>query len=73
MCWAASMAITSAASAKPRALIAGAVDAACMIDSNHLLFINEGTLPAGATRALAQTGRTTIATSPRSTTRRATS
>ena len=38
-----------------RSLIAGAVDAACMIDSNHLLFINEGTLPAGATRALAQT------------------
>jgi ABC-type phosphate/phosphonate transport system substrate-binding protein len=38
-----------------RALIAGAVDAACMIDSNHLLFINEGTLPAGTTRALAQT------------------
>jgi phosphonate transport system substrate-binding protein len=39
-----------------RALIAGAVDAACMIDANHLLFINEGTLPAGATRVLAQTG-----------------
>lgn len=38
-----------------RALMAGAVDAACMIDSNHLLFINEGALPAGATRALAQT------------------
>jgi ABC-type phosphate/phosphonate transport system substrate-binding protein len=38
-----------------RALIVGAVDAACMIDSNHLLFINEGTLPAGATRVLAQT------------------
>ncbi|HEX2488019.1 MAG TPA: PhnD/SsuA/transferrin family substrate-binding protein, partial [Blastocatellia bacterium] len=38
-----------------RALIAGVVDAACMIDSNYLLFINEGTLPAGATRALAQT------------------
>src|SRR5262245_42593035 len=38
-----------------RALIAGAVDAACMIDANHLLFINEGTLPAGATRVLAQT------------------
>jgi ABC-type phosphate/phosphonate transport system substrate-binding protein len=38
-----------------RALIAGVVDAACMIDSNHLLFINEGTLPAGATRILAQT------------------
>ena len=38
-----------------RALIAGAVDAACMIDGNHLLFTNEGTLPAGATRILAQT------------------
>ena len=38
-----------------RALIAGAVDAACMIDSNHLLFINEGSLPPGATRVLAQT------------------
>ncbi|HKX32706.1 MAG TPA: phosphate/phosphite/phosphonate ABC transporter substrate-binding protein [Blastocatellia bacterium] len=38
-----------------RALMAGTVDAACMIDSNHLLFINEGTLPAGATRVLAQT------------------
>src|SRR5262249_39199570 len=38
-----------------RALIAGAVDATCMIDSNHLLFINEGTLPAGFTRVLAQT------------------
>lgn len=39
-----------------RALIAGVVDAACMIDANHLLFINEGTLPAGATRVLMQTG-----------------
>lgn len=38
-----------------RALMSGAVDAACMIDGNHLLFINEGTLPAGATRILAQT------------------
>ncbi|MCG3162733.1 MAG: hypothetical protein JMDDDDMK_04052 [Acidobacteria bacterium] len=38
-----------------RALMAGVVDAACMIDSNHLLFINEGTLPPGATRVLAQT------------------
>jgi phosphonate transport system substrate-binding protein len=38
-----------------RALVAGVVDAACMIDSNHLLFINEGTLPVGATRILAQT------------------
>ncbi|MDQ3261451.1 MAG: phosphate/phosphite/phosphonate ABC transporter substrate-binding protein [Pseudomonadota bacterium] len=38
-----------------RALIDGLVDAACMIDSNHLLFINEGTLPAAKTRVLAQT------------------
>jgi phosphonate transport system substrate-binding protein len=38
-----------------RALIAGTVDAACMIDANHLMFINEGTLPAGATRVLMQT------------------
>ena len=38
-----------------RALMAGTVDAACMIDGNHLLFTNEGTLPAGATRILAQT------------------
>jgi phosphonate transport system substrate-binding protein len=38
-----------------RALLAGGVDAACMIDANHLLFTNEGTLPAGATRILAQT------------------
>jgi len=36
-------------------LMAGTVDAACMIDSNHLLFINEGSMPAGATRVLAQT------------------
>lgn len=38
-----------------RALLSGAADAACMIDGNHLLFIGEGTLPAGATRVLAQT------------------
>ena len=38
-----------------RALVAGEVDAACMIDGNHLLFGQEGTLPAGATRVLAQT------------------
>jgi len=38
-----------------RALLSGAADAACMIDGNHLLFINEGTLPAGATRVLTQT------------------
>ncbi len=38
-----------------RALLAGDADAACMIDGNHLLFVNEGTLPAGATRVLTQT------------------
>ncbi|MGQ0777346.1 MAG: phosphate/phosphite/phosphonate ABC transporter substrate-binding protein [Pseudonocardiales bacterium] len=40
-----------------RALLAGEVAAACMIDGNHLLFGREGTLPAGATRVLAQTAR----------------
>jgi ABC-type phosphate/phosphonate transport system substrate-binding protein len=39
-----------------RALMAGTVAAACMIDANHLLFGREGTLPAGSTRVLAQTG-----------------
>lgn len=39
-----------------RSLLAGDADAACMIDGNHLLFITEGTLPAGATRVLTQTG-----------------
>ncbi len=38
-----------------RALAAGDVDAACMLDGNHLLFSQEGTLPAGATRVVAQT------------------
>ena len=38
-----------------RALISGDADAACMIDGNHLLFINEGTLPAGGTLVLSQT------------------
>lgn len=38
-----------------RALIAGQVDAACMIDGNHLLFAREGTLPTGSTRIVAQT------------------
>jgi phosphonate transport system substrate-binding protein len=38
-----------------RALMSGEADAACMIDGNHLLFGVEGTLPAGATRILAQT------------------
>ena len=39
-----------------RALAAGEVDAACMIDANHVVFGAEGTLPAGGTRILAQTG-----------------
>jgi phosphonate transport system substrate-binding protein len=38
-----------------RALVNREVDAACMIDSNHLAFGREGTLPAGSTRVLAQT------------------
>ena len=38
-----------------RALIAGEVDAACMIDGNHLRFAREGTLPGGSTRVLSQT------------------
>jgi ABC-type phosphate/phosphonate transport system substrate-binding protein len=38
-----------------RALMSGDCEAACVIDGNHLLFINEGTLPAGATRVLSQT------------------
>lgn len=36
-----------------RALVAGQVAAACMIDANHLLFATEGTLPPG-TRILAR-------------------
>ncbi|MCA8971424.1 MAG: PhnD/SsuA/transferrin family substrate-binding protein [Planctomycetes bacterium] len=39
-----------------KALMQGEVDAACMIDGNHLLFSTEGTLPPGKTRILAQTG-----------------
>ncbi len=38
-----------------KALLRDDVDAACMIDSNHLAFIKEGTLPSGSTRILAQT------------------
>lgn len=38
-----------------KALIAGEVDACCMIDGNHLVFAREGTLPAKATRVLTQT------------------
>jgi ABC-type phosphate/phosphonate transport system substrate-binding protein len=40
-----------------RALVAGEVDAACMIDGNHLVFGAEGTLPAGATAIIGQTDR----------------
>ncbi len=40
-----------------RALLAGEVDAACMIDGNHLAFTAEGTLPSGTTRILAQTAK----------------
>jgi len=38
-----------------RALMAGAVGAACMIDSNHLLFAREGVLPSGSTRIVGET------------------
>ena len=41
--------------AAARALVAGHVDAACMIDGNHLVFSSEGTLAPGATRILTQT------------------
>lgn len=39
-----------------KAMLAGDAAAACMIDANHAAFIKEGSLPAGATRVLAQTG-----------------
>jgi ABC-type phosphate/phosphonate transport system substrate-binding protein len=38
------------------ALLAGEVDACCMIDGNHLAFGLDGTLPPGKTRILATTG-----------------
>ncbi len=38
-----------------RALMAGTADAACMTDTNHLLFAREGILPANSTRILGQT------------------
>ncbi len=38
-----------------RALMAGQIDAACMIDGNHLLFSQEGTLPGGQTRIIDRT------------------
>ncbi len=39
-----------------RALMAGEVDACCLIDGNHLAFGLDGTLPAGSTRVIARTG-----------------
>jgi ABC-type phosphate/phosphonate transport system substrate-binding protein len=38
-----------------RALIAGAVDAVCVIDPNHLLFAREGVLRTGSTTIIAET------------------
>ncbi|MFA6922062.1 MAG: PhnD/SsuA/transferrin family substrate-binding protein [Gallionella sp.] len=38
------------------ALMAGEIDAAWMIDGNHMAFSREGILPAGATRIVARTG-----------------
>ncbi len=38
-----------------RALATGRADAACMLDVNYLVFINEGTLDPGTTRMLAST------------------
>jgi ABC-type phosphate/phosphonate transport system substrate-binding protein len=38
-----------------RALVAGEIDAACMIDGNHLLFSQEGTFGPGFSRVLTQT------------------
>ena len=38
-----------------RALLAGTVDAACVIDGNRLAFAKDGTLPAGTTRVVHQT------------------
>jgi len=40
-----------------RALIAGEVDAACILAANHLVFTREGTLPASGTVVLAETAR----------------
>jgi phosphonate transport system substrate-binding protein len=38
-----------------RALTAGKADAACLLDANYTVFINEGTLDPGTTRVLAST------------------
>jgi len=40
-----------------KAMMAGKVDASCMIDGNHLAFSREGTLPKGSTRIISQTGK----------------
>lgn len=40
-----------------RALLDGAVDAACLIEGNYLAFCQDGTIPADATRLLSRTGR----------------
>jgi ABC-type phosphate/phosphonate transport system substrate-binding protein len=37
------------------ALMRGEVDATCMLDVNHFVFMREGTLPASSTRVLTQT------------------
>jgi phosphonate transport system substrate-binding protein len=39
------------------ALMSGEVDAACMLDANHLAFSREGMLPSGSTRVIAQTAK----------------
>lgn len=38
-----------------RALLRGECDAACLLDGNHLAFLQEGSIPSGATQILAQT------------------
>jgi len=38
-----------------RALLRGGVDAACLLDANHLAFSKDGTFEQGTTRILAQT------------------
>lgn len=40
-----------------RSLVAGEVDAACVIDGNQLMLAKEGTIPAGSVRTLARTER----------------
>ncbi|MDL4816260.1 phosphate/phosphite/phosphonate ABC transporter substrate-binding protein [Actinomadura opuntiae] len=38
-----------------RAMMSGDVAAACMVDANHLLFVQEGVLPPGGTRVIGRT------------------